>query len=133
MSEQDGPEGDLGLFSRINYSKIYTVENYCRVLNIGTVHPNSMNSLTSNALVKPRTAEKPTELPRASSKRGQRGGSSSSHGSSSKKEQRGEGSSSHKEHRTEGSSSQKDRRGDKSNEKKERDRDRDRDGGRTRR
>ncbi len=37
-------EGDLGQFSRINYAKIYTVENYVRVLNIGMVCPESMQS-----------------------------------------------------------------------------------------
>ncbi|KAI6715944.1 hypothetical protein JHW43_001602 [Diplocarpon mali] len=46
------PEADLGIYSRINYSKIYTVENYVRVLNIGLVHQNSMQSLIANSLVR---------------------------------------------------------------------------------
>jgi len=44
-STQMGPEGDLGTMSRLNYSKIYTVENYVRVLNIGMAHKDSLESL----------------------------------------------------------------------------------------
>jgi len=47
--EQSGPEGDLGSLSRINYSKIYTVENYVRVLNIGMVTETSLPALTYNS------------------------------------------------------------------------------------
>jgi hypothetical protein len=62
ISEQHDKEGDLGNLSRINYSKIYTVENYVRVLNIGRVHQDSMESLIKNASVKPRT--EPPQKPR---------------------------------------------------------------------
>ncbi|TVY85290.1 hypothetical protein LSUE1_G001296 [Lachnellula suecica] len=49
--EQNGPEGDLGVYSRLNYSKIYTVENFVRVLNIGMVEKDVSNSgsLISNS------------------------------------------------------------------------------------
>lgn len=58
--EQDGPEGDLGKLSRINYSKIYTVENYVRVLNIGMVDRDSLPSLERNSMIYRATpAEKP--------------------------------------------------------------------------
>jgi len=70
--EQRGPEGDLGVTSRINYSKIYTVENYVRVLNIGMVHPNSMQSLINNSYLKEvhDPPERPTDFPpRATSSR----------------------------------------------------------------
>jgi hypothetical protein len=54
IREQKDKEGDLGDYSRVNFSKIYTVENFVRVLNIGMVHPNSMDSLVRYARVKPR-------------------------------------------------------------------------------
>jgi hypothetical protein len=53
-SEQRGPEGVLDPASRLNYSKVYTVENYVRVLNIGMVHDNSMESLANNCFLRPR-------------------------------------------------------------------------------
>jgi hypothetical protein len=53
--EQTDAEGDLGELSRLNYSKIYTVENYVRVLNIGMVHQESMESLINNCYLRPRT------------------------------------------------------------------------------
>jgi hypothetical protein len=67
--EQNGPEGDLGTLSRINYSKVYTVENYVRVLNIGMVATESMSSLVRNAFVKQRDApiERPRNNPRRTS------------------------------------------------------------------
>jgi hypothetical protein len=52
VREQRDPEGDLDPASRINYSKIYTVENYVRVLNIGMVHISSIDALKSNSLVR---------------------------------------------------------------------------------
>ncbi len=54
IREQRGPEGDLHPASRLNYSKIYTVENYVRVLNIGKVHPDFLESMINNALVRQR-------------------------------------------------------------------------------
>ena len=65
--EQSGTEGDLGTRSRINYSKVYTVENYVRVLNIGMVAHDSMASLVRSAFVKPR--DTPIERPRNNPRR----------------------------------------------------------------
>jgi hypothetical protein len=59
--EQNGAEGDLGLYSRLNYGKIYTVENYVRVLNIGMVEQNWIPSLNANSLVRP--SDDPIESP----------------------------------------------------------------------
>ncbi|KAE9367982.1 hypothetical protein N431DRAFT_561801 [Stipitochalara longipes BDJ] len=76
QSEQDGPEGRLHPLSRLNYSKIYTVENYVRVLNIGMVHKDYISSLWRNSMIYRATpAEKPTKHP-------SRSGSSSHHHSS---------------------------------------------------
>ncbi len=54
VREQESEEGDLGQHARINFSKIYTVENYVRVLNIGMVHSSSMDSLIQYARIKQR-------------------------------------------------------------------------------
>lgn len=77
VREQEGPEGGLDPLSRINYSKVYTVEYYVRVLNIGMVADESISSLIRNSIVKPR--ERPIERPRhhprrASSQQGERKG-----------------------------------------------------------
>lgn len=48
VSELKGPDGDLGSRSRINYAKLYTVEKYVRILNIGKVHDDSMESLLAD-------------------------------------------------------------------------------------
>jgi hypothetical protein len=61
IREQEDREGDLGALSRINYSKIYTVEKYVRVLNIGMVDKMSLRSLETNSFVRPRTT--PIERP----------------------------------------------------------------------
>ncbi|KAL2064648.1 hypothetical protein VTL71DRAFT_3786 [Oculimacula yallundae] len=53
IPESNSPDQNLSITSRLNYSKIYTVENYVRVLNIGKVHPNSMDHLALNSLVRP--------------------------------------------------------------------------------
>ncbi|ESZ94919.1 hypothetical protein SBOR_4711 [Sclerotinia borealis F-4128] len=45
ISEQKDKDDDLSLLSRLNYSKVYTVEHYVRVLNIGMVAKTSMASL----------------------------------------------------------------------------------------
>lgn len=45
ISENEESEGRLHELSRLNYSKVYTVEHYVRVLNIGMVASTSMNSL----------------------------------------------------------------------------------------
>ncbi|PVH78966.1 hypothetical protein DL98DRAFT_560926 [Cadophora sp. DSE1049] len=63
ISEQAGEEGDLGELSRVNYAKIYTVEHYVRVLNIGKVHPMSMASLEKNCMFI-RPADEPPQPPR---------------------------------------------------------------------
>lgn len=52
-SEQSGPEGVLHPASRINFSKLYTVEKNVRVLNIGMVHANSMEALQNYSPLKP--------------------------------------------------------------------------------
>ena len=57
--EQRDPEGDLGDASRIDYSKIYTVEHCVRVLNIGMVLRDSMGSLIANSRIQPKA---PTAL-----------------------------------------------------------------------
>jgi hypothetical protein len=62
--EQEGPEGELEPESRLNYSKIYTVENYVRVLNIGMVDTNSLPSLRRNSMIYRETpVEKPARYP----------------------------------------------------------------------
>ena len=57
--EQRDPEGDLGDASRIDYSKIYTVELFVRVLNIGMVLRDSMGRLIANSRIQPKA---PTAL-----------------------------------------------------------------------
>jgi hypothetical protein len=59
--EQKGPEGDLGSLSRINYSKIYTVDNYVRVLTIGMVTKDSLPNLIYSSYINPTL--KPPEPP----------------------------------------------------------------------
>jgi hypothetical protein len=60
-SEQDGPEGKLHPASRLNYSKLYTVEKHIRVLKIGMVE--NLPSLLKHSRVKP--SEPPTERHRS--------------------------------------------------------------------
>lgn len=50
--EGSGPECRLHNLSRINYGKVYTVEHYTKVLNIGMVDTNSMHTLHENSPVK---------------------------------------------------------------------------------
>lgn len=57
--EQQDEEGDLGALSRLNYSKVYTVEKNLRVLNIGMVE--NIPSLLASSFVKRST---PIEKPR---------------------------------------------------------------------
>jgi hypothetical protein len=66
--EQQAIEGDLGTMSRINYSKIYTVEHYVKVLNIGMVEVKSLPTLIRNSHV--RRAD-PIEKPRRHPSRSQ--------------------------------------------------------------
>ncbi|KAF4633929.1 hypothetical protein G7Y89_g4181 [Cudoniella acicularis] len=61
--DQKGPEGDLGVYSRLNYSKIYTVENYVRVLSIGMVERDWLPTLIANSHVKPSETLGPVEKP----------------------------------------------------------------------
>ena len=49
VSESNDTEGQLSPLSRINYTKLYVVENDIRVLNIGIVHEMSMASLIADA------------------------------------------------------------------------------------
>jgi hypothetical protein len=63
-SEQSGPDGDLGPLSRLNYSKVYTVEHYVRVLNIGMVEKSCLQSLQESSFVKHRDGpEQPRRHP----------------------------------------------------------------------
>jgi hypothetical protein len=62
VSQQSSPEGELDPKSRLNYSKIYTVEHYVRVLNIGMVHEDSMTSLLTNC---PYQRSEPSQRPKA--------------------------------------------------------------------
>ncbi|PVH81043.1 hypothetical protein DL98DRAFT_417452 [Cadophora sp. DSE1049] len=92
INEQADEEGDLGAFSRINYSKIYTVEHYVRVLNIGKVHPMSMASLEKNSFFN-RRANEPPQPPRGNSSKASSKGSKSSsskRGGSSKSSRKGQ-------------------------------------------
>ncbi|KAL5322342.1 hypothetical protein ACEPPN_010315 [Leptodophora sp. 'Broadleaf-Isolate-01'] len=66
IPEQEGDERDLGDLSRVNYAKIYTVEHYVRVLNIGKVHPSSMASLEKNCMFN-RRSDEPPQPPRGQS------------------------------------------------------------------
>ncbi|KAB8301557.1 hypothetical protein EYC80_003401 [Monilinia laxa] len=49
ISEREDNEGHLDKLSRLNYSKVYTVEHYVRVLNIGMVASSSMSSLLNDS------------------------------------------------------------------------------------
>ncbi|KAM3068124.1 hypothetical protein ACMFMG_011173 [Clarireedia jacksonii] len=46
------PDGDLGKMSRLNYTKVYTVEKDVRILNIGMVEGKSMNALRTDSPLK---------------------------------------------------------------------------------
>ncbi|PQE16481.1 pfs domain protein [Rutstroemia sp. NJR-2017a BBW] len=64
VSQQSSPEGELDPKSRLNYSKIYTVEHYVRVLNIGMVHNDSMIALaTSSPYQRTEPSQKPKSNP----------------------------------------------------------------------
>jgi len=56
-SERADAEGQLDPRARLNYSKIYTVEHYVRILNIGIVHPNSLATLREDS---PYRRDRPT-------------------------------------------------------------------------
>ncbi len=79
VSERKDQEGDLGESSRLNYSKVYTVEFYARVLNIGMVHRDHLETLTANSFVKQRV-----EPPEGPKHRDSNHGKSSSRGHKSK-------------------------------------------------
>lgn len=51
-SERNDAEGQLHPLSRLNYSKIYTIEHFVRVLNIGLVQSGWMDSLLASSPVK---------------------------------------------------------------------------------
>lgn len=59
IREQEDKEGELAPTSRLNFSKLYTVEHNVRVLNIGMVHKNSMASLSANSFLRPNDPPKP--------------------------------------------------------------------------
>ena len=71
--EEPGPQGDLGNASRINYSKVYTIEHYVKVLNIGMVEENWLPTLNHNSFVKrDEPPEKPRNIPSRSSRSDER-------------------------------------------------------------
>ncbi|KAF8853409.1 hypothetical protein BDZ45DRAFT_598621 [Acephala macrosclerotiorum] len=94
IRQLDTPEGDLGSLSRINYAKIYTVEKYVRVLNIGKVHVNSMEALLQSCFFA-RPADQPPQGPRKS----KNSSSSRSKGSRDEREVRGQSSRSKYHHK----------------------------------
>ncbi|KUJ07135.1 uncharacterized protein LY89DRAFT_660871 [Mollisia scopiformis] len=65
IQELNHADGDLGDCSRINYAKIYTVEKYVRVLNIGRVHESSMDALLASSFFA-RPKDQPVQGPRRS-------------------------------------------------------------------
>ncbi|KAJ8071909.1 hypothetical protein OCU04_002216 [Sclerotinia nivalis] len=79
ISERSDSEGELHELSRLNYSKIYTVEHYVRVLNIGRVARESIDSLLLQSgcsqLSSPASAQRPRPNPPPKKSTGQ----SSSH------------------------------------------------------
>jgi hypothetical protein len=90
-SELSDPEGQLDTLSRINYCKIYTVENNVRVLNIGMVHPDYIHILDANCFVRPRTEppEKPRKDPPPRSERKRDDPSRSDYQEGSRRNERG--------------------------------------------
>lgn len=71
--EQRGHEGDIGIYSRINYSKNYTVDKNICVMNIGLVHRDSMQTLEQNAyLHSPFLKPEGSARPRRSEGRGKK-------------------------------------------------------------
>lgn len=85
LREQEGPEGDLGALSRVNFSKVYTVEFYARVLNIGMVHNNMVETLVHYAST---SRDEPSQGPKHRSSKASRGTHGDSKGASSKKSER---------------------------------------------
>jgi hypothetical protein len=69
--DADGQFYSLHPASRINYSKIYTVENYVRVLNIGKVDKNSHQSFLDDSMLSTllRPSERPEKQPAKGRKR----------------------------------------------------------------
>ncbi|KAF7863097.1 hypothetical protein EAF04_007180 [Stromatinia cepivora] len=64
ISESSDREGKLHELSRLNYSKVYTVEHYVRVLNIGRVASESMDSLLlESGDTSPVSAQRPRRNP----------------------------------------------------------------------
>jgi hypothetical protein len=51
-SEQKSPEGTLSPLSRVNFSKIYTIEKDVRVLNIGVISKECIPILEANSPLK---------------------------------------------------------------------------------
>ena len=67
--EEMGPEGDLGDASRINYSKVYTIEHYVKVLNIGMVENDWLPTLSRSSFVRREDRpERPRNHPSRSSR-----------------------------------------------------------------
>lgn len=81
VREQNGPEGDLGTLSRLNFSKVYTVEFYAKVLNIGMVHPNMLETLAYYAST---SRDEPSQPPKHRSSKPNKGHHDDPKGGSSK-------------------------------------------------
>lgn len=90
--ELNDEQGDLGCFSRINYAKIYTVEKYVRILNIGKVHEDSMDSLIASCFFA-RPEDQPPKGPRRPSS------SSKPKEGRERKEDKGSSSRHHRKHK----------------------------------
>jgi len=85
--EELGPEGDLGNASRINYSKVYTIEHYVKVLNIGMVEDKWLSTLSRNSFVKrDEPPERPRNIPSRSSRSDEK-----KHGKHDKRDHKGKG------------------------------------------
>lgn len=74
-------DGDLGLVSRINFSKVYTVEIYARVLNVGMIHPDHLEVFSKYAS---ESREEPAQPPVTRPPASGQGDNHNSRGSSSK-------------------------------------------------
>ncbi len=62
VPDQRNKDCDLGVASRLNYSKVFTVEYYAKITNIGMVHKDSIPTLMKGSMIK--QPEEPPEPPR---------------------------------------------------------------------
>lgn len=83
ISEQKPPDGILLPTSRINYTKVYTVEYDVRVLKIGMVHEDSLHILNADSPIRPAASSTRKARSHHSSNSGHGRGHNSDAGSSS--------------------------------------------------